>query len=156
MPGLKPEKQISLRPVKKADENPEKPAGEQPSDKAVARDLVKLKHVETQVQKPTGLSAMLKEKVKQESDAKEKLSDDAFAAISAISDSKRLLFERILIVVNQTRVPLGKPALKEAEVRDLMNDLAKKDIVKVASVTTEGLGPREVYSLTEKGKELLE
>ncbi len=35
-------------------------------------------------------------------------------------------------------------------------ELAKKDIVKVATVTTEGLGPREVYSLTEKGKELLE
>ncbi len=156
MPGLKPEKQISLRPVKKAEENPEQPAREQPSDKAVARDLVKLKHVETQVQKPTGLSAMLKVKVKQESDAKEKLSDDAFAAISAISDSKRLLFERILIVVNQTRVPLGKAPLKEAEVRDLMNELVKKDIVKVVTVTTEGLGPREVYSLTEKGKELLE
>ncbi len=156
MPGLKPEKQISLRPVKKAEENPEQPAREQPSDKAVARDLVKLKHVETQVQKPTGLSAMLKVKVKQESDAKEKLSDDSFAAISAISDSKRLLFERILIVVNQTRVPLGKAPLKEAEVRDLMNELVKKDIVKVVTVTTEGLGPREVYSLTEKGKELLE
>ncbi len=153
MPGLKPEKQISLRPVKKSEE---KPAGEQPSDKGVARDMVKLKHVETQVQKPTGLSAMLKEKAKQESDAKEKLSDDAFAAISAILESKRLFLQRILIVLNQSRVPLGKPPLKEAEVRDLMNELAKKDIVKMVSVTTEGLGPREVYSLTEKGKELLE
>ncbi len=156
MSGFKPEKKFSLRPEKKTGEKSEQPAGENPSDKAVARDIVKLKHVETQVQKPTGLSAMLKDKVKQESDAKEKLSDDAFAAISAISDSKRLLFERILIVVNQTRVPLGKPPLKEAEVRDLMSELAKRDIVKMVTVTTEGLGPREVYSLTEKGKELLE
>ncbi len=147
MPGLKPEKKI---------QKTDQPAGEQPSDKAVARDIVKLKHVETQVQKPTGLSAMLKEKSKQETDAREKLSDDAFAAISAISDSKRLLFERILIVVNQTRVPLGKPPLKEAEVRDLMNELAKKGIVTVTFVTTEGLGPRDVYALTDKGKDLLE
>ncbi len=156
MSGLKPEKEFSLRPVKKTGEKSEKLAGEQPSDKEVARDIVKLKHVETQVQKPTGLSAMLKEKVKQESDAKEKLSDDAFAAISSILESKRLFLERILIVVNQSRVPLGKPPLKPAEVRDLMHELEKRNIVKIATVTTEGLGPREVYSLTDKGKELLE
>ncbi len=152
MPGLKPEKKVSLHPPEKtADETTETP-----SDKAVARDLVKLKHVETHIQKPTSLSETLKQKVKQESETKEKLSDDAFAAISAISDSKRLFLQRIQIVLNQSRVPLGKPPLKEVEVRELMNELVKKDIVKMASVTTEGLGPREVYSLTEKGKELLE
>jgi hypothetical protein len=152
MPGLKPEKKVTLHPPEKAaDETTDKS-----SDKAVARDLVKLKHVETHIQKPTSLSETLKQKVKQESETKEKLSDDAFAAISAISDSKRLFLQRILIVLNQSRVPLGKPPLKEAEVRELMNELVKKDIVKMVSVTTEGLAPREVYSLTDKGKELLE
>ncbi len=153
---MKPEKEFSLRPEKRREKKPDETAGEQPSDKTVARDVVKLKHVETQVQKPTGLSAMLKDKARQESDAKEKLSDDAFAAISAILESKRLFLERILIVVNQSRVPLGKTPLKPSEMRDLMHELEKKDIVKIASVTTEGLGPREVYSLTDKGKELLE
>jgi len=156
MSGLKPEKEISTKSEKKTSPESGKPGGVSEKDKKVARDLVKLKHVETQVQKATGLSAVLKEKSKQETDAKEKLSEDAFAAISAISESKRLFLQRIQIVVNQSRVPLAKPPLREAEFRELMTDLVKRDIVNLQFVTTEGLGPREVYSLTEKGKELLE
>ncbi|OLS12976.1 MAG: hypothetical protein RBG13Loki_3411 [Promethearchaeota archaeon CR_4] len=156
MSGLKPEKSPEETSEEKTKEKSEKPAGTSEKDKKVARDIVKLKHVETQVQKATGLSAVLKEKSKQETDAKEKLSDDAFAVISAISESKRLFLQRIQIVVNQSRVPLGKQPLREAEFRQLMADLVKRDILKMDTVTTEGLGPREVYSLTQKGKELLE
>jgi len=156
MSGLQPEKQISLRPQKKQTQNTENQEDKKSTDKVVARDLVKLRHVETRIQKPTGLSEILKEHIKKEAESKEKLSQDAFAAISAIKDSKRLFLERILIVVNQSRVPLGKEPLTITDVRNLMHELEQKEIVKVNTVATEGLGPREVYSLTEKGNELLE
>ncbi|HMF31952.1 MAG TPA: hypothetical protein VKK79_11075 [Candidatus Lokiarchaeia archaeon] len=133
--------------------------GDKGEKKKAARDLVQLKHVEVTPQKPVTLSDTLKEQIehiKEEQGPQGTLSEDEFAAISAIAENKRLFLVRIQLIVNQARVPLGKEMLHDEEIRSLMDSLVERGYVNSQSVTTEGLGPREVYTLTDEGKDLLQ
>lgn len=127
--------------------------------KKAARDLVQLKHVETHTQQPITLSDALKEQIKHiketEASAQPTLNEDEFAALSAIAENKRLFLVRIQLIVNQARVPLGKEMLHDEEIQALMTALVEKGFVAAQTVETEGIAPREIYTLTEQGKDFL-
>jgi hypothetical protein len=137
----------------KSPTNPEK--GEK---KKAARDMVQLKHVERTPHEAVRLDDVLREKIEEiqaSEGAPEALNEDEFAVVSAIAENKRLFLVRIQLIVNQARVPLGKEALHDEELRALMDSLVEQGLVDFQTVTTEGMGPREVYTLTEKGKDLI-
>jgi hypothetical protein len=124
-----------------------------------ARDLVQLKHVERTPHETVRLDDVLREKIEEiqaSEGAPETLNEDEFAIVSAIAENKRLFLVRIQLIVNQARVPIGKEALHDEELRAIMDSLVEREIVSCTTVVTEGLGPREVYTLTEKGKDLLQ
>jgi len=63
---------------------------------------------------------------------------------------KRLFLNRIAIIINQSRIPLGKEPFKKAELEDLMNGLISKGLITSVMVNKE-----KVYILTEKGREFI-
>lgn len=117
--------------------------------KKVAKDMVKLSHVETkkqEVSKETqDLSKVLKEKVL-EHDQFEELSNDELTILESFM-GRRLLFSRIAIIVNQSRIPMGVPGLKKAELETLLKGLVKKGYL-----VEEQVNDQMVYYLTERGK----
>ena len=60
---------------------------------------------------------------------------------------KRLFLERIAIIANQSRMPLGIPGFKKAELEKILEDLISKGYIEV-----ELVGDKLVYFLTERGK----
>ena len=117
--------------------------------KPVAKDLVKLKHVETRKQEVSqetlDLARTLKEHLIKH-DEFEHLTNEELTILEAFN-GKRLFLRRIAIVVNQSRVVLGIEPLKKAELLKLLNGLIKKGYV-----IGEKVGDEIVYYLTERGK----
>jgi len=115
----------------------------------VAKDLVNLKHVETKKQEVSKdaihLAKTLKDQVL-EHDKFEKLSNDELTILEAFM-GRRLFLSRIAIIVNQSRIPLGIPGLKKAELEDLLDGLSKKGYLE-----SEIVGDQPVFFLTERGK----
>ena len=115
----------------------------------VAKDLVELKHVETkkqEVSKDTlNLAKTLKDKVL-EHDKFEELTNDELTILESFM-GKRLFLSRIAIIVNQSRMPLGLPGFKKAELEALLDGLCKKDYLE-----SEQVGDQLVFFLTERGK----
>lgn len=117
--------------------------------KAVAKDLVELKHVEVKKQKISqdtrDLAQTLKERYL-EYDQFERLSNDEITILETFM-GKRLFLERIAIIANQSRMPLGIPGFKKAELEKILNDLVSKGYIEEVKV-----GDKNVYYLTERGK----
>ncbi len=117
--------------------------------KPVAKDLVTLKHVETKKQEISpetrDLAQTLKEKYL-EQDQFERLSNDEITILETFM-GKRLFLERIAIIANQSRMPLGIPGFKKAELEKILEDLNSKGYVE-----SELVGDKYVYFLTERGK----
>ena len=115
----------------------------------VAKDLVELEHVETkkqEVSKETlNLAKTLKDKVL-EHDKFEELSNDELTILEAFM-GRRLFLSRIAIIVNQSRIPMGIPGFKKAELEELLDALCKKGYL-----DSEKVGDELVFYLTERGK----
>ncbi|MFW9970962.1 MAG: hypothetical protein ACFFDF_12260 [Candidatus Odinarchaeota archaeon] len=117
--------------------------------KIVAKDLVTLKHVEVRKQKISPEARDLAQTLKDsylEHDQFEKLSNDEITILETFMD-KRLFLERIAIIANQSRIPLGIPGLKKAELEKIIDNLISKGYIE-----SEMVGDKQVYFLTERGK----
>jgi len=115
----------------------------------VAKDLVKLKHVEVKKQEISRETRDLAQTLKErylEHDQFERLSNDEITILESFM-GKRLFLERIAIIVNQSRIPLGIPGFKKAEFEKILSSLISK-----GHLQTEKVGEKNVYYLTERGK----
>ncbi len=132
--------------VKKEEEEKEKT---EQKKKLVAKDLVTLKHVEVQKQEISPETRDLAQTLKEsyiEHDQFERLTNDEITILETFM-GKRLFLERIAIIVNQSRIPLGIPGFKKAELEELLEGLISKEYIEFDVV-----GDKNVYFLTERGK----
>ena len=115
----------------------------------VAKDLVELKHVEVKQQEISPETRDLAQTLKErylEQDQFERLSNDEITILETFM-GKRLFLERIAIIANQSRVPLGIPGFKKAELEEILEGLISKGYIE-----SEIVGDKNVYFLTERGK----
>ncbi len=116
----------------------------------VAKDLVELKHVEVKKQEISPETRELAQTLKErylKHDQSEILSNDEITILETFM-GKRLFLEQIAIIVNQSRIPLGIPGFKKADFEKILNDLISKGYIQ-----PELVGEKNVYYLTERGKE---
>ncbi|MHA1883983.1 MAG: hypothetical protein ACXADU_17255 [Promethearchaeota archaeon] len=130
-------------------ENQDWEAPKKKKKKSVAKDLVTLKHVEVKKQEITpetrDLAQTLKERLI-EHDQFERLTNDEITILESFM-GKRLFLERIAIIVNQSRIPLGIPGLKKAELEVILDGLITKGYLEFELVGNKG-----VFYLSERGK----
>ena len=115
----------------------------------VAKDLVQLKHVEVKKQELSPETRDLAQTLKErfiEHDQFERLSNDEITILETFM-GKRLFLERIAIIANQSRIPLGIPGFKKSELEEILNHLISKGYIE-----SEMVGDKNVYFLTERGK----
>ncbi len=115
----------------------------------VAKDLVTLKHVEVKKQEISRETRDLAQTLKErflEHDQFERLSNDEITILETFM-GKRLFLERIAIIANQSRIPLGIPGFKKAEFEKILSSLNSKGYIQ-----SEKVGEKIVYYLTERGK----
>ncbi|MHA2129834.1 MAG: hypothetical protein ACW99L_07675 [Promethearchaeota archaeon] len=115
----------------------------------VAKDLVSLKHVEVKKQEISSETRDLAQTLKErfvEHDQFERLSNDELTILETFM-GKRLFLERIAIIANQSRIPLGIPGFKKAELDKILEDLITKGYIEFQVVNE-----KNVYFLTERGK----
>ena len=115
----------------------------------VAKDLVTLKHVEVKKQKISPETRDLAQTLKEsylEHDQFERLTNDEITILETFM-GKRMFLERIAIIANQSRIPLGIPGFKRAELEEIIEDLISKGYIEA-----EMVGDKLVYFLTERGK----
>ena len=133
----------------KDDESAKKKEKEEPKKKPVAKDKVKLKHVEVKKQEISpetrNLAQMLKESFV-EHDQFVRLTNDELTILESFM-GKRLFLERIAIIVNQSRILMGIPGFKRAELEDILEGLISKGYIDADIV-----GEKPVFYLTERGK----
>jgi hypothetical protein len=116
---------------------------------SVAKDLVTLKHVEVHKQNISPETRDLAQTLKKsylEHDQFERLTNDEITILETFM-GKRLFLERIAIIANQSRVPLGIPGFKKAELEEILGNLVSKGYLE-----SEMVGDKNVYFLTERGK----
>ena len=121
----------------------------QSKETQVAKDLIKLKHVEVKKQKISPETLDLANTLKEqylEHDQFEHLSNDELTVLESFI-SKRMLLTRIAIVVNQSRIPLGIEPFKKVELEKILDTLISKGYLEVEQVENNN-----VYILTERGK----
>jgi len=130
-------------------ENQDWEAPKKKKKKSVAKDLVTLKHVEVKKQEITpetrDFAQTLKERLI-EHDQFERLTNDEITILESFM-GKRLFLERIAIIVNQSRIPLGIPGLKKAELEVILDGLITKGYLEFELVENKG-----VFYLSERGK----
>lgn len=117
--------------------------------KLVAKDLVTLKHVEVKKQEISPETRDLAQTLKEsyiEHDQFERLTNDEITILETFM-GKRLFLERIAIIANQSRIPLGIPGFKKAELEQILEDLTTKGYIEFDVV-----GDKKVFFLTERGK----
>ena len=115
----------------------------------VAKDLVTLKHVEVKKQEISAETRDLAQTLKEqylEHDQFERLSNDEITILETFT-GKRLFLERIAIIANQSRIPLGIPGYKKAELESILGSLISKGYLQSVVVSE-----KNVYYLTERGK----
>jgi len=115
----------------------------------VAKDLVELKHVEVKKQEISPETRDLAQTLKErfiEQDQFERLTNDEITILETFM-GKRLFLERIAIIANQSRMPLGIPGFKKAELEKILENLESKGYIEVVVVNE-----KNVYFLTERGK----
>ena len=130
-------------------ENEEKEKLHEHFKKPVAKDLVTLKHVEVKKQEISPETRDLAQTLKErylEHDQFERLSNDEITILESFMD-KRLFLERIAIIANQSRIPLGIPGFKKAELEEILENLISKGYIQ-----SQMVGDKNVYFLTERGK----
>jgi len=121
--------------------------------KLVAKEMVHLEHVDTKKQEISQETKELVEVIKSQGldeDKSEELSNDEITLLESFI-GKRLFLTRIAIVVNQSRIPLGIEPFKKAELVELLEGLINKGYIDFTVVED-----RDVYFLTEKGKECIQ
>jgi len=119
------------------------------SKQTVAKDLVTLKHVEVKKQEISPETRNLAQTLKEsliEHDQFERLSNDEITILETFM-GKRLFLDRIAIISNQSRMPLGIPGFKKAELEKILEDLISKEYIQ-----SEDVKGKNVYFLTERGK----
>ncbi|MHA1914973.1 MAG: hypothetical protein ACW986_00090 [Promethearchaeota archaeon] len=129
--------------------SPKKKQKEEPKKKSVAKDLVTLKHVEVKKQEISPETRDLAQTLKEsfiEHDQFERLTNDEITILESFM-GKRLFLERIAIIVNQSRIPLGIPGFKRAELEDILDGLVSKGYLEFSLV-----GDKGVFYLSERGK----
>jgi hypothetical protein len=117
--------------------------------KPVAKDLVTLRHVEVKKQEISPETRDLAQTLKEsyiEHDQFERLTNDEITILETFM-GKRLFLERIAIIANQSRIPLGIPGFKKAELEEILEGLISKGYIEFDVV-----GDKNVYFLTERGK----
>ncbi|MFX1419442.1 MAG: hypothetical protein ACFE9N_11025 [Promethearchaeota archaeon] len=117
--------------------------------KKVAKDLVTLTHVETKKQEISPEARDLAQALKEsylEHDQFERLTNDEITILETFM-GKRLFLERIAIIANQSRMPLGIPGFKKTELEEIIEVLLSKGYIE-----SEMVGDKPVYFLTERGK----
>ena len=117
--------------------------------KVVAKDLVTLEHVEVKKQEISPEARDLAQTLRErylEHDQFERLSNDEITILETFM-GKRLFLERIAIIVNQSRMPLGIPGFKKVELEKILEDLTAKGYLEFDVV-----GDKKVYYLTERGR----
>ncbi|MFX0038640.1 MAG: hypothetical protein ACFFCY_08590 [Promethearchaeota archaeon] len=115
----------------------------------VAKDRVLLKHVEVKKQEISPETRDLAQTLKEsflEHDQFERLSNDEITIIETFM-GKRLFLERIAIIANQSRIPLGISGFKKADLEKILDNLISKGYVE-----SELVGEKQVYFLTERGR----
>ncbi|MHA1490747.1 MAG: hypothetical protein ACTSRI_13945 [Promethearchaeota archaeon] len=121
----------------------------QDKKKTVAKDLVKLKHVEVKKQevskKTVELSKILKNQLL-EHDRFENLSNDEITILESFM-GKRVIFPQLALIINQSRIPLGIEPLKKDDVEGILDKLISKGYVKLEVVQGQN-----IYFLSERGK----
>ena len=130
------------------DEQEEKQSSDE-KKKLVAKDLVTLKHVEVKKQEISPETRDLAQTLKDsyiEHDQFERLNNDEITILETFM-GKRLFLERIAIIANQSRIPLGIPGFKKVELEKILEDLITKGYIEFAVV-----GDKKVFFLTERGK----
>lgn len=130
------------------DEQEEKQSSDE-KKKLVAKDLVTLKHVEVKKQEISSETRDLAQALKDsyiEHDQFERLTNDELTILETFM-GKRLFLERIAIIANQSRIPLGIPGFKKAELEKILEDLITKGYIEFVVV-----GDKKVFFLTERGK----
>ena len=133
----------------KNDESSEKEEKEKVQKQPVAKDLVQLKHVEVKRQEVSPETRDLAQTLKErfiEHDQFERLSNDEITILETFM-GKRLFLERIAIIANQSRIPLGIPGFLKAELEEILDHLISKGYIE-----SEMVGDKNVYFLTERGK----
>ncbi|MFX1487538.1 MAG: hypothetical protein ACFFBI_00195 [Promethearchaeota archaeon] len=117
--------------------------------KVVAKDLVTLTHVEVMKQEISPEARDLAQTLKErylEHDQFERLTNDEITILETFN-GKRLFLERIAIIANQSRMPLGIPGFKKAELEKILDGLTAKGYLEYDMV-----GDKKVYYLTERGR----
>jgi hypothetical protein len=117
--------------------------------KPVAKDLVTLKHVEVKKQEISPETRDLAQTLKEsyiEHDQFERLTNDELTILETFM-GKRLFLERIAIIANQSRIPLGIPGFKKAELVEIIEGLITKGYIEFNLV-----GEKKVFYLSERGK----
>lgn len=117
--------------------------------KVVAKDLVTLKHVEVKKQEISPETRDLAQTLKEsyiEHDQFERLTNDELTILETFM-GKRLFLQRIAIIANQSRIPLGIPGFKKAELEKIIEDLITKGYIEFNLV-----GEKKVFILSERGK----
>jgi len=115
----------------------------------VAKDLVKLKHVDIKKQEVSQETLDLANTLKEQYlkyDQFERLSVDELTILESFI-SGRMFLSRIAIVANQSRIPLGIEPYKKADLEKILNSLIEKGYIE-----SEQVGDNMVYFLTERGK----
>ena len=115
----------------------------------IAKELVQLKHVEVKKQELSqetlDLAKSLRDKYI-EHDQFERLSNDELTILETFG-GKRLFLNRIAIIANQSRIPLGIKPFKKLELEKILNSLIMKGYIEA-----EEVGNDTVFYLTERGK----
>jgi len=117
--------------------------------KTVAKDHVDLTHVEVKKQEIRPETKDLAQTLKEsflEHDQFERLSNDEITILETFM-GKRLFFERIAIIANQSRIPLGIPGFNKAELVKILDSLISKGYIE-----SDLVGDKLVYFLTERGR----
>ena len=121
----------------------------QSKSQPIAKEIVQLKHVEVKKQEVSqetiDLAKTLRDKYL-EHDQFEHLSNDELTILEAFG-GKRLFLNRIAIIANQSRIPLGIEPFKKVELEKILNNLIMKGYIEA-----EEVGNDTVFYLTERGK----
>lgn len=130
-------------------ENEEKKKEKEDENSKSAKDSVHLKHVKTRKQEPSPeaikLATTLKSQILTHNSFKNLTNDEK--TILECFMNRRLFLSRIAIIMNQSRVPLGLPPMKKAELEEILTNLISKGYI-----ISEIVGDNRVYYLTERGK----
>ncbi len=117
--------------------------------KKVAKEMVKLTHIETKKQEVDQETINLAKTLKTQylkHDSFESLTNDELTIIETF-EKKRMFLSRIAIIVNQSRATLGLKPFNKAEFEEILGNLIAKGYL-----ATEIVRDNRVYYLTERGK----